>query len=287
MMSIAECMGIVLYAREDGFVSFSNSPYYAHRHLAAVDIYPPRGSRVVYSPAEGRVVEARKLEGMDDYIIIMEGQGVDVYIKILHVKPIVQTGEYVKVGEVIGEAVWSPFYNFWTDPHIHVEVRPPNDRVRARGGFRLDPKPLTKNMRMNMDEPEKFTVTERSDRYLLLRPESTVPPYTTPLSLTVQNEKLILEGGLTHYGHGGLWNWRPGMTDISSLEADGNLHVDFAQDGYAHFTCSERRIIIRGFNYRGVSLYLNDPHIKLIPMSLGEVKLKVGDELSTREISPL
>jgi hypothetical protein len=286
MISIAECMGIDLYAREDGFISFSNSPYYAHKNLAAVDIYPQRGCRTAYSPVDGEVLEARKLGWIDDYIIIIGDQDMDVCIKILHAKPAVEVGDHVKVGDIIGETIWSPFFNFWTDNHIHVEVRPIDDRVRARGGYALDPEPIISRMRLDHEQPTNFTVTEKSDRYLILSPNSKVASYTTPLSLNIRGRPLILEGGLTHYGHGGIWGFPSGL-DLPQLEVYGGLQVDFIQNGYIHFTCPRRNIVIGGFTFRGISLYLNDPHIKLIPMKSGGVPLNIGDEVTMSEILPL
>ncbi|MEM3429660.1 MAG: peptidoglycan DD-metalloendopeptidase family protein [Candidatus Bathyarchaeia archaeon] len=286
MISVAECMGIMVHASGDGFLSFSNSPYYAHKHLAAVDIYPRRGCKIAYSPVDGEVIEVKRLGGIDDYIIIIGERDMDVCTKILHAKPTVEVGDYVKVGDTIGETVWSPFFNFWTDYHIHVEVRPIDDRTRARGGFILDPTPMIGRMRSNIEQPTTFTVTEKSDRYVILTPDSSVAPYTTPLSLNIQGSPLILEGGLTHYGHGGLWGFLSGL-DVPSLKVYGELQVDFLQSGYIHFTCPIRKILIGGSTFRGVSLYLNYPHIKLIPMNLGEVPLNIGDEVSTSEIFPL
>ncbi|MBS7625538.1 peptidoglycan DD-metalloendopeptidase family protein [Candidatus Bathyarchaeota archaeon] len=286
MMSIAKCMKIVVYAEEDGFVSFSNSPYYAHKHLAAVDIYPKRGCKTAYSPVDGEVLEARKLRGIDDYLIIIGDQDMDVCIKILHAKPSVEVGDCVKVGDVIGETISSPFFNFWTDHHIHVEIRPIDDRVRARGCYTLDPTPIISRIRPDLEQPTTLTVTEKSDRYLILSPDSQVAPYTTPLSLNIRGRTFTLEGGLTHYGHGGLLGFSGGL-DMSSLNVHRCLQVDFIRDGYIHFTCPRRRIVVGEFAFRGVSLYLNDPHVKLIPTVLGDVPLNIGDVVSASEILPL
>jgi hypothetical protein len=47
-------------------------------------------------------------------------------------------GDVVEVGKPLGILLRSGFFDFWTDPHIHVEVRSPSDPIRAMGGFMLE-----------------------------------------------------------------------------------------------------------------------------------------------------
>jgi len=54
--------------------------------------------------------------------------------------------------------------------------------------------------------------------------------------------------------------------------------------GYSHFTFATSDIVIKGCRYLGVGLYLNDPHVKLIPQNPGESGLEVGEEIQTDEI---
>jgi len=284
MIPIAECKGVRLYGNERCFFSFTNSPYYGHKHLASIDLYTGRKANVAYSPVEGKVIEARKLQLMDDYIIAIKVEGFEACVKILHAKPKVMIGERLSPGDIIGELVWSPFYDFWTDPHIHIEVRPPNDWLRAKGAYTLDPKSITGKMRLGHEVPRSFVVEKALDRYVLLRPSSPVPPFTTPLIVSYEGVPFVLEGGIPHYGHGALWNSAEKLPERAVERIKRSLAVDFTQEGYSHFTFATSDIVIKGCRYLGVGLYLNDPHVKLIPQNPGESGLEVGEEIQTDEI---
>ena len=280
MMPIAECRGVVLYSAEDGFLSFTNSPYYGHRHLSSVDLYPRRGVDSACSPIEGTVLEARKLRLMNDYIIVVATGVSETCVKILHVEPEVEVGDHLAPGDVMGRLVWSPFFNFWTDRHMHVEVRSPEDRLRAKGGYALDPKPLIEKSKMIAEAPTSFRVGQVLDRYTLLRASSTIPLFATPLPLEFGGILFSTEGGLPHYGHGALWS---GCKELcaSTLELiKRSLSVDFIEGGYIHFVRPEKEAAVNGQEYRGIGLYLSDPHVKLIPRRLGRMSLEVGDEIS-------
>ncbi len=283
---VAVWKDVELYLDQAGFFSFTNSPYYSHRHLASVDLYPGRGVREAYSPVEGTVLEARKLKVMEDYFIAIEAGECGACVKILHVKPQVEVGERVRPGDVLGDLVWSPFYNYWTDPHMHVEIRPIDDMLRARGGYSLNLSPLMKQISFDNNVRELFIVDKVLDRYTLLRAASDIPSFLTPLILNFDGVSFMLEGGLTHYGHGALWSEREEMPEETVGHVKKLFQIDFAQKRYIHFTCQKRENMVRGFNYRGIGLYLNDPHIKLIPKRFGGGMLELGDEILLSEILP-
>jgi hypothetical protein len=283
---VAAWKDVELYLDQAGYFSFTNSPYYSHRHLSSVDLYPGRGVREAYSPVEGTVLEARKLKVMEDYFIAIKAGECGACVKILHVKPQVEVGERVRPGDVLGDLVWSPFYNYWTDPHMHVEIRPIDDMLRARGGYSLNLSPLMKQISFDNNVRELFIVDKVLDRYTLLRAASDIPSFLTPLILNFDGVSFMLEGGLTHYGHGALWSEREEMPEETVGRVKELFQIDFAQKRYIHFTCQKRENMVRGFNYRGIGLYLNDPHIKLIPKRIGDGTLKVGDEILLSEILP-
>ena len=286
MIPIAESRGVTICAQDECFLSFTNSPYYAHRRLASVDVYPRRGVKVAYTPVQGKVLEAGKLKLIDDYILAIQTENTGVCVKLLHVKPEVKVGERVSPGDVIGRLVWSPFFDFWTDPHVHIEVRPADDWLRAKGGYTLDPKPLIEKLGGSYPTPRTFRVEEALSQYVLLTPDSPIPHFTTPLTFTSDGITFVMEGGLPHYGHGALWTGRAKQRNRALKDVKESFEIDFVQSGYLHFTCSSEKIVVKGNMYRGIGLYLNDPHIKLIPRRPGEGTLKVGDEISREEILP-
>jgi len=109
--------------------TFTNSPYYAHLHLSAIDIYPPIGERDFLSPFDGELLFYR---GFREHIC---GFGVGRYfVRVLHMEPVVKIGEEISVGDLLGKLQWSPTFRRWTDYHAHIEVRARPEFMRARGG---------------------------------------------------------------------------------------------------------------------------------------------------------
>ena len=133
---------------------------------------------------------------------------------------------------------------------------------------------------------ESFIVDEVLDRYTLLRPASDIPSFLTPLILDFRGISFMLEGGLTHYGHGALWSEREELPKETIEHVKELFQIDFTKQQYNHFICQKRENKVRSLNYRGIGLYLNDPHIKLIPKRIGDGTLKVGDEILLSEILP-
>jgi hypothetical protein len=143
-----------------------------------------------------------------------------------------------------------------------------------------------KQIRFDNNVREPFIVDKVLDRYTLLRPASDIPSFLTPLILNFDGRSFMLEGGLTHYSHGALWSERQELPEGTLERVKELFQIDFTQQQYIHFTCQKRENIVRGFNYRGIGLYLNDPHIKLIPKKIGDGILEVGDEILLSEILP-
>mgnify|MGYP000103041417 CR=1 FL=1 len=142
---VAEARGIYIYASKEGRISFFNSPYPAHRKLTAVDVYPSRS--IACSPVSGEIVFIQKFNpprkemfgaSSSDYIICIRVSE-ELVARLLHVKPEVEIGEKVKVGEKLGVLLRSGFFDFWTDPHVHVEIRKNGDFLRPLGALPLRP----------------------------------------------------------------------------------------------------------------------------------------------------
>jgi hypothetical protein len=284
VIEIAESNGIKLYSENEWFFSFTNSPYYSHKQLSSIDIYPKRGVTSAFSPVEGTVIEARKLKLMDDYFLAIKTGNRETCVKILHVKPTVRVGEHLKLGDEIGQFIWSPFFDFWTDLHMHLEVRPLDDRLRAGGAYPIDPKfSLIKNSRRKKT-PNSFRVEKKSDRYVLLVSESEVSIFSTPVTLQFNDLQFSLEGGLPHYGHGAFWTQCKEIPKETQESLKRSIQIDFLRKGYIHFFCSYSEPVIKGVYYKGIGLYLNDPHIKIIPRRFGGVGLEIDDEIFEDEI---
>jgi len=142
-VEIASFCGIKIYAQLSNRVTFFNSPYPAHFEHKAVDIYP--FFHDAPSPVEGKVTYIYEFTAprtkqfqmlTKEYLIAIETPVTSEYfVRILHVKPIVKVGDSVKVGQILGEMVKNGHFDSWTDLHMHVEIRPRDNLIRARGGM--------------------------------------------------------------------------------------------------------------------------------------------------------
>lgn len=285
LIQIAESCKVKIYINKDSFFSFTNSPYYAHKKLSAIDIYPPRGSKEALSPVEGEVWLIKAFK--EDYAIIIKFNE-ETCVKILHVKPKLKVGDKIYLGDFIGEIVWSPFYNFWTDYHMHVEVRPIKDPLRAKGGYELNISPLLSKMEINKNYKifnSSFIVEEVKKRYILLKNKHQNLFFYSPLLVKAFNG--CLEGGFFHYGHGALITLdeklnafkKASFNESNLIKLPFEAVIDYIKDGYVHFNFKKENIFINGEKYKGLSVYINDRYLKLIPIKPGETKIKEGDEI--------
>ncbi len=187
--------GVEIYANNDSFITFLNSPFISHRELKAVDIFPSnRKIGYVNSPVYGKVIDHRihrmRKNGMEEHVLIIESD--EFYVKILHVKPVVNVGETVDPNEILGELFISPYFRPWTDPHIHVEIRNKNDYLRARGGLvlEIEDNKITEN----------FSLTDEiilKDWYILRK----VKPLKYG-NFYGAGDYSIIDGGFPHYKFG-------------------------------------------------------------------------------------
>ena len=289
MLQIAESHGVKIYVNKDNFFSFTNSPYYAHKKLSAIDIYPHRGCKEALSPIEGETSLIKALK--EDYVIIIKVNE-ETCVKILHVKPKLRVGDKIYPGDFIGEIIWSPFYNFWTDYHAHIEVRPIKDPLRARGGYELNISPLLSKMKINESFNNFFKVEEVNERYLLLKNQYAQNFFASPLSIKIFEG--CLEGGFLHYGHGALITLKtlsfPKFKEENSTKLTFNSFetiIDYTREGYIHFIFEKKIFLVNNEKYRGLSVYINDKFLKLIPIKPGETKIKEGDEVPLHFLSNL
>lgn len=134
MQKIASFKNIEIFAKENSKFSFFKSPYISHKLFSAVDIY----SEKPFSPVSGKVIDIKEFDAPSvfknknykEYLTVIENK--NFVIKILHVQPILQIGEKVKCGEILGNFIRNGYYTFWNDFPIHVDVREKNDYIRAK-----------------------------------------------------------------------------------------------------------------------------------------------------------
>ncbi|TRM75931.1 hypothetical protein DJ528_08925 [Sulfolobus sp. B5] len=108
-------------------ISYFTSGFPSHVRVKAIDISSP-DFKTFYSPISGEIVDIIKFEigrpnkfskiNYDYLTLIHDDKGTK--IKILHVLPYFQKGDYVKEGDKFGEFLETP-YTGGDFPHAHVE----------------------------------------------------------------------------------------------------------------------------------------------------------------------
>ncbi|MBV0924392.1 hypothetical protein KTS45_09275 [Halomicroarcula limicola] len=192
--------------------SLYNSPFDAHDKGRAIDLYPD-GDRAP-SPVAGEVLETKRVRAppkpyaaADDHLILVDtGEHV---ARLLHVKPSVERGETVTVGDDLGELVRAGFFAPWVPNHVHLGFRSPDaNPYRASGSLPIsvgvDVEPLSWN--------GTGTVAEAGETWARL--DSPEHPEPGERFVGIANEggdesgtggdEGVLDGGLPHYDGGGL-----------------------------------------------------------------------------------
>ncbi len=213
------------------FVAFTgyNSPYVAHRDFRAIDLYP--GHRRVPSPVAGEVIDLDRVRapaqpyapptdglvaidtgvGSPPTIELADGEG--AIARLLHVDPSVRVGESVAIGDDLGAGIRAGFFAPWVERHIHLGFRAPGaDLRRARGSVPLELPFVPRSV------PWDGTglVVEAAETYTVIDAPNGDGAEWVGLGT---DEGLVLDGGLPHYPHGGVFPIdAPGHAEVSVLD---------------------------------------------------------------------
>lgn len=287
MLPIAVSEGVNVYCPRDGKFSFFNSPYPAHHLGTGVDVYPKRDfGEKAPSPVGGRVVKIRRLQcpegrgfqdsGFDCLTLVRSSENPKRLIKILHVAPTVQCGGVVEPGQELGRLLRSGYFDFWTEPHLHVEVREPSDPLRVRGGF-----PFHSLLKVNEKGPVeelRGTVTETKPEYSILALKGR---FQHGIPADVGGRTGLLDGGIPHYGWvGAHMSEAPSPGRAIKLCGKPIATIKTIRNNTCLAECTGFSIKASGIRV-GLSLYLfpaSQPAIKLVPSRLGALKLKKSGE---------
>jgi hypothetical protein len=284
MAPVAEAHGVRVYSPRDGWFSFFNSPYPAHRSMTGIDIYP--GSEfggLAPSPIEGRLIAIRRVKapggglfedaGYDVLTLYESPEDPGVVVKMLHLEPAIKLGEVVAVGEMLGRLLRSGYFDFWTSPHLHLEVRRASDPIRARGGYRLK-----RTHQPEIGEPQgelRGTVSS-------VRPEYALINLQGGAAARVGDTPILLDGGIPHYRWLGLHSSTPLTGGVVELCGRPIAVIEESYGDCAIARCEGPRFEVKGQRV-GLSLYLpteGKAPIKLIPARPGALKLVRGEEVS-------
>jgi hypothetical protein len=208
---MAVSLGIDVLSQYRRF-SLYNSPYVAHEHGRAIDLYPDSGlgpatdgePSIAPSPVAGRVLDTRTVRAppkshaeADDHLVLVDtGEHV---ARVLHVEPTVSAGDSIAVGDPLGRLVRAGFFAPWVDNHVHLEFRPPEaNPYRASGSL-----PLVVDVPIaGLDWDGTGTVVETGDTYAVLDSPFHPDPGERFVGIAA-DEGSVLDGGLVHYASGG------------------------------------------------------------------------------------
>lgn len=225
-----------------------NSPYVAHRHGYAIDLYPDSGTAAP-SPVAGEVLEtltvsapSRPYAAARDHLILVDTG--ETVARVLHVDPGVDPGDSVAVGDSLGTTVRSGYFAPWVDNHLHLGFREPGaNRYRATGSL-----PVTVDVEV---EPLPWdgtgTVVETGDTYAVLDE----PAHPSPGDRFVGVEctpGVALDGGCPHYEGGGVLPGTSGPVELAGTRVGRARSRDV--------TWAELAVHANGRPITGVSLFL-------------------------------
>ena len=284
MKPVVESQGVKLYCPVDGRFAFFNSPYPAHKENTGVDIYPGDGfGGEALSPVEGEVTLIRRVKAPtgrgftasdhDTVVLIQNKDNPETVTKLLHIDPLLEVGETVRVGDPIGVTLRSGYYGWGTSPHLHAEIRDPDDPIRARGGYNLN---LIDAVYGDPLEEIVGTVVYLQPEYALIKLET----HCSGLMGTVNGEPAIIEGGLPYYGWVGAHIENP--PERGSVELLGEP-ISIVTERF-HQSCkgtgNNYYFTIKNEKILGLSLTLwvnYQPLVKAIPLKKGGLNLEKGE----------
>jgi hypothetical protein len=205
-----------------------NSPYVAHDHGHAVDLYPgvgPERTERAPSPVAGEVLAVRTVTAPSkpyavekDHLVLVDVG--DYVARILHVEPAVEAGDRLEVGDSLGTLVRAGYFAPWVDNHIHLEFRDPAANLyRASGSVRLAVDPALRLKALSWDGTG--TVVEAGDTYALLDSPAHPDPGAYFVGVESTDAPAVLDGGFPHYEGGGLLR----TDDRASVDAGADATV--------------------------------------------------------------
>ncbi|SFH02887.1 hypothetical protein SAMN04488063_3623 [Halopelagius inordinatus] len=186
--------------------SLYNSPYPAHDDACAIDLYPASNDGL--SPVSGDVVETRTVRAPpkpyaheEEYLVLIDTG--DYVARILHVRPEVEVGDSVEVGDRLGPMIRSGFFAPWVGNHVHLGFRRRDQNPHRAGGSL----PVVADVSV---EPVPWdgtgTVVETGETYAVLD-EPTHPAPGDRWAAVAGDcglSPVALDGGLAHYSRGGV-----------------------------------------------------------------------------------
>lgn len=299
---IIQSKGLAVHVPNDSHFSFGTSPYFAHQHGLALDIYQSLKleNYPALSPVSGTIIKIREMrapkprfkDGIDkEYLTIIESTNTrgEVF-KILHVKTKLNVGNKVEVGDELGNTIKNGYFAPWSSPHLHLEIRRREDAVRASGGARFC-------LSLDENEIENKAIDSKLEREIQVRIEHVCSDFflgslkensyhtlnpITGLKGKINGKACILDGGIPLYKKGMIIQPNLSEADVDEKiflgkEEIGRLKGHY--DNFGFYDFKHIRFSLNNEKLRGISLFLsmNKPYIKLIPETSFTKSIKLNE----------
>lgn len=286
---------------ETSHLSIGASPYYAHQHGLAIDIYHDLSleNYEVLSPVSGKILKVKPLiapkpkftGGIDkDYLLLISNPSNPNSVwKLMHVKPFISVGDRINIGDILGETIRNGYFAYWSSPHVHLEVRPSQDAIRARGGkdfsLSFDTNENLKNagIRVNYRKVPVEIIKIYPEFILGRFPESFYHKISPIQGVKAKINQLdcLLDGGVPHYKIGTVISGQNQSFNISSSvflgkSKIGTLYETKEQLGFLKF--DSVKFLLNNKEIRGISFFLAKflPLFKIIPYKKNQFSFKLN-----------
>ena len=289
--NIVETNDIQVSIPHSSHFTIGTSPYYAHQHALGIDIYHSLllDNYEVFTPISGEILKVKTLlapkpkflGGIDrDCLILVRNlNNPDITYKILHVKPNnIHVGERIEIDDPIGLTFRNGYFANWSSPHMHLEIRPSKDAIRASGGrafllafkkkknksYKEERRSAEISLRIDSVFPEFFLGRFPEDHYKKIDP-------ICGIKVKINQKDCILDGGIPHYKNGTIISDHGFSLDLKNSIYLGNQRIGKllkSQDQFGFFKFDPSlKFLLNAEEIRGISLYLANfkPQIKIIP----------------------
>lgn len=247
-----------------------NSPYVSHDSGCAVDLYP--GEDRAPSPVAGEILETRTVQAPPkpyasehDHLILID-TGTHV-ARLLHIDPFVEEGEYVDIGDSLGELVRAGFFAPWVPNHIHLGFRNSDANLhRASGSL-----PLELDVEVTpLPWDGTGTVIDSGETWARL--DAPTHPDTGEYFVGLESDGGVLDGGFPHYNRGGIL----GQGQQATI-AGTTVGTVSGRD----VTWNDCTVRVSGSSVTGLALYCtrDDYGIKLVGR---DIDLEVGQDVQVQ-----
>lgn len=275
--------------------SIGTSPYYAHQHGLAIDVYQniSMENYEVISPISGIVIKIKTLKapkpkfkgGTDkEYLILISNKysSKTVY-KILHVKPNIQEGDKIAIGDTIGTTIRNGYFAYWSSPHLHLELKTFENAYRAKGGkaFSLAIQDSDLKILNNISDNSDLIPIKIKyiyPEFILAQFPEYMYTYIDPfyaVSCKCNDVNCLIDGGIPIYKNGIIFFLHELNLELKNIVYLNKHRIGELRGTHKNFGSvlfDQVVFLLNGKKIRGISLFMAGfiPLIKLIPEKINQ-----------------